>query len=333
MERTGLTTTSRLGVGVGEVLFRSGRISPVYGVALADGRRVSVKVHRRPADMAYLTAAAASQRRLAAAGYPCPVPIDGPSVTDGLTAVTESLLAVGAPGDGHVPHVRRAIVQSLCEHIDILRGVGVGVCVGAGVGVGVRAGVGVGVGVGALSAGGPAWTRYQHGPWPTPHDPIFDFTVTPPAFGWLDAIAARAATVLRGAGPADTVGHADWNCGNLLFLDGRVSTSWDWDSLAAVPEAMLVGTAAAGFTQAGVTAPHTPASGEMAAFVEDYASARGRSFAADERTVAAAAVTWTLAYNARCEVSFLGAGDQPTQGFPLEALTVHGDRFLDLSRY
>lgn len=60
---------------------RSGRIAAVYGAAVSDGRQVVVKVHRRVADLAYLRAAAACQRRLAEAGYPCPEPLDGPATT------------------------------------------------------------------------------------------------------------------------------------------------------------------------------------------------------------------------------------------------------------
>jgi hypothetical protein len=69
----------RLGGDLSHVVFRSGRIAAVYGVALSDGRQVAVKVHRRPADLAYLSAAAACQRRLSEVGYPCPEPLDGPA--------------------------------------------------------------------------------------------------------------------------------------------------------------------------------------------------------------------------------------------------------------
>jgi hypothetical protein len=54
------------------------------------------------------------------------------------------------------------------------------------------------------------------------------------------------------------VGHADWTCGNLRFANGRVNASYDWDSLAAAPEPVLVGLAAASFTQGSSTGATTP---------------------------------------------------------------------------
>lgn len=71
---------ARLGGDLAHILFRSGRIAAVYGAALRDGRQVAVKVHRRVAAVAYLSAAAACQRRLAEVGYPCPAPLDGPAL-------------------------------------------------------------------------------------------------------------------------------------------------------------------------------------------------------------------------------------------------------------
>jgi hypothetical protein len=96
---------ARLGGDLSHIIFRSGRIAAVSGAALGDGRQVAVKVHRRMADLAYLSAAAACQRRLAKAGYPCPEPLDGPATTDGLTAVIETLCSEGEPGDSHEPRV------------------------------------------------------------------------------------------------------------------------------------------------------------------------------------------------------------------------------------
>lgn len=227
---------ARLGSHLSHVIFRSGRIAAVYGAALGDGRRVAVKVRRGEADLVYLDAALACQRRLARAGYPCPEPLDGPATTDGLTAVIETLRANGQPGNGHEPGTRRAMARSLFEQLELLRGTPPDGLVG----------------------GAPAWTRYGHGPWPEPHDPIFDFSATPPAFTWLDELARQAADVLGRAGPPDLVGHADWTCGNLRFANGRVNASYDWDSLAAAPEPVLVGLAAASFTQGSSTGATTP---------------------------------------------------------------------------
>jgi hypothetical protein len=140
---------TRLGSDLSRIVFRSGRIAAVYGAALSDGRQVAVKVHRRPADLAYLSAATACQRRLADAGYPCPTPLDGPGTTDGLTAVVETLLNDGEPGNVYEPTTRRAMAHALFEQLELLRGAAVD----------------------GLLAGAPAWSHYEHGPWPKPHDP------------------------------------------------------------------------------------------------------------------------------------------------------------------
>jgi hypothetical protein len=298
----------RLGGDLSHVVFRSGRIAAVYGVALSDGRQVAVKVHRRPADLAYLSAATACQRRLSEVGYPYPEPLDGPATTDGLTAVIETLLTDGEPGNGHQPSTRRAMAHSLFEQLELLRGAAVD----------------------GLVAGAPAWSHYELGPWPQPHDPIFDFTTTPQAFTWLDDLARRAAGVLKQAGPPDFVAHADWTCGNVRFHDGQVSASYDWDSLAAAPEPVLVGLAASSFTEGSTAGANTPTTAEATAFLRDFEQVRSHPFSQSEQRTAAAAVTWVLAYNARCEVSFLPPGGLPASGSSLYALTTHRDAYLDL---
>jgi len=80
----------------------------------------------------------------------------------------ETLLVEGSPGDPREPGTRMAMLKGLAEHIDILR---------------------AGRDLVSTAGSGPAWCRYHAGPWPTPHDTIFDFTVTPDGFGWLDEFA------------------------------------------------------------------------------------------------------------------------------------------------
>ena len=299
---------TRLGSDLAQVVFRSGRLAAVYGAALIDGRLVAVKVHRRPVDLAYLSAATDRQRRLADAGYPCPTPLDGPSTTDGQTAVIETLLTDGEPGDPYEPATRRAMAHALFEQLELLRGTSVD----------------------DLLVGAPAWSHYEHGPWPKPHDPIFDFTVTPQAFTWLDDLARRAASILKQAGPRDAIAHADWTCGNVRFRNGQVSSSYDWDSLAAAPEPVLAGLAAGSFTSAGVAGANVPTPGEARAFLRDYDEVRSGPFSESQQRTAAAAVTWGLAYNARCAVSFLPPDGRPTSGSSLYALKSYREVYLDL---
>jgi hypothetical protein len=93
----------RLSARLDAVTFHAGRVSAVYGLRLLDGRELVAKVHRRPVNVARLAAAVVCQRQLAAAGYPCPLPVDGPAVTAGRVAVLESLLDAGTPGNAHEP--------------------------------------------------------------------------------------------------------------------------------------------------------------------------------------------------------------------------------------
>jgi Phosphotransferase enzyme family len=149
---------------------------------------------------------------------------------------------------------------------------------------------------------GPAWTRYSHGPWPPPHDPVFDFTSTPTQWSWLDTFAREAADELLALRSHDAlvIGHGDWYDGNARFDDGQVVAVFDWD-LMVETEAVLVGLAAGGYLTAGAPSPS-----EAAAFVHDVEDARGAAFTATQRRAASAAGRWVLAFNARCELSNLG---------------------------
>ncbi|MBV9578032.1 MAG: phosphotransferase [Chloroflexi bacterium] len=299
---------TRLGSDLSQVVFRSGRLAAVYGAALGDGRLVAVKVHRPPVHLAYLRAATDCQRRLAEAGYPCPTPIDGPSTTHGHTAVIETLVADGEPGDPYEPSTRRAMAHALFEQLELLRGTAVD----------------------DLVAGAPAWTQYEHGPWPQPHDPIFDFTLTPQRFTWLDDLARRAASILQQGGPRNAIAHADWTCGNVRFRDCQLICAYDWDSLAAAPEPVLAGLAAGSFTSGWLDAAGVPTPGEALAFLRDYEEVRFEPFSESQQRTAAAAITWVLAYNARCAVSFLPPDGRAPGRSSLQALERDGEAYLEL---
>ena len=180
----------RLGAGITDVIFRAGRIDAVWAVTVGDGRAVLIKAHRQPVDLAARLSTVRAQRTLADTGFPAPRPISDTAAFRGLVLTTEELVTAGSPGDARVPAVRRALAHGLATHVAILRS---------------RPEI-------AASAGpGPAWCRHQDGPWPEPHDPIFDFRETPSGFAWLDEYAAEAAARLREGDRSDrAVGHADW---------------------------------------------------------------------------------------------------------------------------
>jgi hypothetical protein len=102
----------RLGSAIADVRFRAGRIDPVWGVGLQDGRAVVIKAHRTPVDLAAAQATIDAQRALAAAGFPCPVPLWGPDEFEGRVLTAETLI-VGAMANGRNPAIRRLLADGL----------------------------------------------------------------------------------------------------------------------------------------------------------------------------------------------------------------------------
>lgn len=300
-------TRQHLGSGLGTVLFRAGRVDAVWGVRLAAGSDVVITARRQPVDLQARIATLDAQRTLVQHGFPCPVPVCDTIVFEGIALTAESLVTGGAPGDARDAAVRRSLAAGLAEHVAILRAVPE---------LARRVGL------------GPAWCRYQQGPWPVPHDPIFDFEVTPRGFEWLDGFAAEAARRL--SLPSDreiVVGHADWYAGNARFDGHELVGTFDWD-LVAAPEAHIVGFAAATFTDSGSGSGQSdlPNPIDVAAFFADYDAARPRPLPRADQVQAAAAASWALAYNARCELAFTQG--EPAPASALDLLRQHGDAYL-----
>jgi hypothetical protein len=303
----------RLSLGVQTILFRAGRLTAVYGLQLTNGSAIVAKVYRGPAHpgthLERLAAAVACQRVLADAGYPCPALLDGPVAVDGRIVLLESLLDRGERADAHRAVTRRAMARALADQVRLLRSVP------ALLGSGLRT--------------PPAWAAYEHGPWPTPHDPLFDFTCTPAGFAWLDHVAGQAAAALIPRRPPDVIGHSDWVCQNLRFSrsgpDGQdeVSAAYDWDSLLAESEPVLAGMVAGAYTEGSRAGDTAPSPQEVVAFLAEYEDYRRIPFSIQDQTGAAAAATWVLAYNARCGLST--AHDVPArEGSPLGVLARYG---------
>lgn len=176
----------------------------------------------------------------------------------------------------------------------------------------------------------PAWADYSNGPWPVPHDPIFDFTTTPVGFEWLDRIAQQASEILIPRKQPDTIGHSDWSCQNLRFNKGGVAAAYDWDSLLAESEPVLVGVAASSYIEGSLAEAEAPTPEEVVAFLSDYDANRSSPFSKLDQKVAAAAATWALAYNARCDLAAEAFGYPADEGSPLNMLTQHGSSYLTL---
>ena len=92
-----------LGSPPADEIFRSGYLSAVIGLRLADGREVVVKV--RP-DSPRVAACVEVQRRVFQAGYPCPQPLTGASPFGDDVATAEAYV----PGGDVLPSADQAAV-------------------------------------------------------------------------------------------------------------------------------------------------------------------------------------------------------------------------------
>jgi len=168
--------------------------------------------------------------------------------------------------------------------------------------------------------------------YPAPHSPLFDFAASAEGAGWIDDLA-RAATARRGlASTPPLPAHTDWSARNVRATGAGLVAVYDWDSLALVPESTAVGQAAA--TWCVTSEPggsEFPTASEAIAFVEDYEAARGHPFEDVEWAAISGAVTWVLAYTARCEHALASGGTaRPDQHGARDRLAAEAPALLDL---
>jgi len=262
-----------------DVLFTTGHLSTVAGVRLSDGRQVVVKA--RPAPAARVAACALVQSFVSAIGYPCPMPLIGPRPLGALTATAEIHLPGGRmqpPGTDLTIASARALARLI------------GLTPPAAT-------------VGQLYPPPPwAWPQHDQGEvWPDPDDIDANLNAHPGP-DWLDALGYRIRARLRGLSQPAVIGHVDWEAHNLRWSDdGTLHAVHDWDSLAAQPEPLIAGLAAAVHT--ATHEPGTEATTRQAgAFLTAYQQARRLVFTADEIQIAWAAGLWVHAYNAKKEI-------------------------------
>lgn len=272
---------TELGAAVAGAVFYRVSIGCVAGLLLADARRVVVKVQRGSRSGAYLEACREIVSALHAAGFPAPEPIAGPARLGSAWASAERFDDRGEWRDAHDPAVRRIVAATLAALVHLARPFARHP---------------------ALSG---AWfsTVPDERPFPRPHTPLCDFEATGVGAGWIDELARDAKRLGRAIDAGDTVvGHFDWRVEHLRFDGDRVVTSYDWDSLHAEREPVVVGSAAHAFPAdwGREDVQRTPSRDELDAFVADYEVGRGRPFEPAERRLAAAACVYALAYTARC---------------------------------
>lgn len=266
---------AELGSLPAEVGYERVSLSSVFGVLLADGREVYVKVRE---DDGRASSCLAVQGLLAERGFPCPRPLTPVVVSDGLAVHAEESLAGGVMLLGSSPDVARRYAVVFASLMALLADVSV-----------------------PPPLPSPRWARWDHadaGVWPSiDFLDALDQSVVPAEF--VEAASRLRARLLAADLPC-VLGHADFEAQNLRWRGGEVLAVHDWDSLAWQPEAALVGAASGAFANA--SPPGWVPLESSLAFIETYQRVRGRVFSVEEMEVAWAGSMWTAVHNARWEV-------------------------------
>jgi hypothetical protein len=162
-------------------------VGALFGLELADGRRVALKVHQAHVTPRDVDAVQSAQGHLAASGLPCPRPVLGPTPFLGRVASAEEWLDEGEPAETVDPARRRAMAHLLARQIELCRD---------------------------LPAGSVLdWPPDDDRLWGTPHNALFDFDATAAGAERIDEVA-RAALRLHRAGPR-VLAHQDWTLTRL----------------------------------------------------------------------------------------------------------------------
>jgi hypothetical protein len=272
-----------LGARPARVLFRAGYLSQVVAAELADGRRVVIKARPHAPRIAGCIAV---QEHLARAGFPCPLPLTGPTRVAELTVTAETLVPGGdqLPAEGGAAHFAALLAR----------------LIGSAPGPAE---------VPAL-APSPPWAGWDHPGtrlWPDRDDRGRDLNGSPgPA--WVDGAARRVRERLSDSGAPLCVGHGDWESQNIRWSEGQPLAVHDWDSVIAQPEAAIVGMAAAVWPAAG--APGEAATvAQSEEFIASYQQAAGTQWTGRQVRDAWAAGLWVRLFNAKKDAAD-GGGPQ-----------------------
>jgi hypothetical protein len=271
-------------------LFRSGFLSAVVGLRLADDREVVVKV--RPVSPR-LVACVEVQRRMFQAGYPCPEPLSDPAPFGDRMATAE----VYVPGGAVLPegeHAARRFAEAFALLIKLAPRPAE---------------------VPSLDPA-PSWAAWNHaeaGLWPRSEDDVDLNEVTGPE--WIDQAGRCARDRLRAGASEAVIGHCDWLASNLRWSGDKLLVVHDWDSTAADSEAVLAGFAAALYPT--ISPDEHVSVAETEKFLDAYCGARGKAFSTGELQRSWAAGVWTRAYDAKY---------QHVAGQPIVSLSDHEAR-------
>lgn len=138
--------------------------------------------------------------------------------------------------------------------------------------------------------------------WPLPHNILFNLKKTTRGAGWIAQKAIAARKVLKAYPQPLKLAHTDWGIKNAIFVNQKLVSVIDWDSLGAMSEPEMVGRAAAQFTADwGVDFKVTPTPEEGRAFIQAYENYRQRRFTQEEYLVASASADALISLIARLE--------------------------------
>lgn len=289
----------QLGSGIAGYLFYAASIGSTHGVELEDGRRVVIKVRPPaetnlclPLDRSSLEQIVAAQRHLARAGYPCPTPLLGPvSLARGLATV-ETWHDGGQTRDGHDPQVRALLAAGLHDHAAILDPL-------------------------VATARATHFDIPRDTLFPQPHSKLFAPSDADEDTGWVRNLARRAREIAEAVPSRPRLGHCDWRVEHVRFRGNEIAATYDWDSVALVPELRLVGVNAHGHTadwsQSAIR--RVPTFQGIVSFIADYEHTRDSPFRADEHRSALAWAAYWIAYGAWISIK-PGDRDWPDDSWP-----------------
>src|SRR5436190_2096159 len=262
-------------LGAERCFFVDASIGALFGIELADGGQVALKVHQARVSEADLDAMQSVQRHLVDVGFPCPRPVVPPTPFLGRIATGEEWRDEGESVDVVDDEHRAVMAAHLARQIELCSDL--------------------------PSTRVLTWVPDDEHLWPTPHNALFDFDA--PGGEWIDEIA-RAAKARNRAGPR-VLAHQDWTTKHFRWHGLEPSVVYDWDALFTDNESISVGAAAVTHTYPNVVRePWAGAVDTTIAFLDAYEQAR--RLAPETRRAAEAHAVYSVAYGARCEQGFVG---------------------------
>ena len=287
-----------------EQFFGVQRLSAVHGLRLADGREVVLKVRGALDRQVVCTVV---HEAMWQAGIPCPRPLAGPAP---LAEGDADVWVAGGEGNESVD------ARTLAVNAETWEGEGVaavGPLRAAGYGKLLALMVAAAPDVAELTTLDPPtpWLHWGHGDpdrvWPPPASERWDpHRIDDEIDPLVHEVARRARARLLAPDVATlplVAAHGDFeaqNCRWASEVDDRTRlVIHDWDSVVAMPEAVLAGNSA--ITYVSVLDCEISSLEQNDEFLAAYAAERGREWTELEWQVAHAAGAWVGAYNAAFE--------------------------------